>query len=223
MPIQSAALATQSAATSAAGSALSTSGGNQTTSQNFMKMLIAQLQNQDPTNPMDNAQMTSQLAQLSTVDGINQLNSTLSTLINNTQSSMVYQAANLIGREVVIASNQTSLSQGQAVLGMQLPSAADNVNVTIKNSAHQTVRQLSLGPQAAGATSANWDGKDNQGQALADGHYTFEVTATRAGQAIAANGTQLAKVSSVAQSSGNVMLTLDNQSVVNATSLLQIN
>jgi flagellar hook assembly protein FlgD len=68
-----------------------------------MKMLIAQLQNQDPTNPMDNAQMTSQLAQLSTVDGINQLNNTMTSLINNTQSSMAYQAANLIGHNVHLA------------------------------------------------------------------------------------------------------------------------
>jgi flagellar basal-body rod modification protein FlgD len=209
---------------SAAGAALSGANNlNQSASQNFMKMLIAQLQNQDPTNPMDNAQMTSQLAQLSTVDGINQLNSTMSTLINNTQSSMAYQAANLIGHQVVIPSNQISLKNGQGFLGVQLPSTADNVNVTIKNSTNQTVRVLNLGPQAAGAVSSAWNGKDSNGNALADGNYTFQVEATSAGQAISATGTNVAKVISISQSGGNVMLNLDNLTAVNATSLLQIN
>jgi flagellar basal-body rod modification protein FlgD len=188
-----------------------------------MKMLIAQLQNQDPTNPMDNAQMTSQLAQLSTVDGINQLNNTMTSLINNTQSSMAYQAANLIGHNVLIPSNQTSLSNGQAFFGIQLPSAADNVNVNIKNSANQTVRVLTLGSQAAGSASSSWNGKDSNGNTLADGKYTFQVEATSAGQPITATGTNVAKVTSISQSGGNVMLNLDNMTAVNASSLLQIN
>lgn len=222
--IQSQVFANNSATTTPSNNALSaTSNTNQTASQSFMKMLIAQLQNQDPTSPMDNAQMTSQLAQLSTVDGINQLNSTMSSLISNTQSSMAYQAANLIGHNVLISSNETTLSNGQALFGIQLPSAADNVNINIKNNANQTVRVLTLGPQAAGSTSSSWNGKDGNGNTLADGKYTFQVVATSAGQPMAATGTNVAKVTSISQSGSNVMLNLDNLTAVNATSLLQIN
>jgi flagellar basal-body rod modification protein FlgD len=82
---------------------------------------------------------------------------------------------------------------------------------------------LTLGSQAAGSASSSWNGKDSNGNTLADGKYTFQVEATSAGQPITATGTNVAKVTSISQSGGNVMLNLDNMTAVNASSLLQIN
>jgi len=214
---------TTNTATTPATTASASVTANQTTSKNFMTMLIAQMKYQDPTKPMDSAQMTSQLAQLSTVDGINQLNTTMSSLISNTQSSSAYQAANLIGRSVVVSSNQLTLGNGQAPFGVQLPSAADSVKVTITNPAGQVVRTLNLGAQAAGSVAGNWDGKDMNGSNVPSGNYSFQVDATVGAQAITATGTNTATVSSITQNGGNVMLNLSNQMSANASSLLQIN
>jgi flagellar basal-body rod modification protein FlgD len=214
---------TTNAASTAANASSNASAANALSSQNFMTMLVAQLQNQDPTNPIDNAQMTSQLAQLSTVDGINQLNTTMSSFINNTQSSMAYQAANLIGRNVVVSGNQMSLNNGQAPFSIQLASAADTVNVNIKNSANQIVRTLAIGAEPSGSISGTWNGKDSTGNQLTDGTYTFDVQASNAGQAVTASGTTSAMVNSISQAGSNVMLNLSNNSAVNASSLLQIN
>jgi flagellar basal-body rod modification protein FlgD len=91
------------------------------TQDRFMKLLITQMKNQDPLNPLDNAQVTSQLAQLSTVTGIDKLNATMGTLKDSYQSSQALQATSLIGHGVLVPGNTTKLADGKAVLGMDLP------------------------------------------------------------------------------------------------------
>lgn len=197
---------------------------NQNTSKNFMTMLVAQMKNQDPTNPMDSAQMTSQLAQLSTVDGINQLNTTMSSLIATSQSSSAFQAANLIGRNVVVPGNQMTLANGSASFGVNLPGAADSVKVTITNPAGQVVRTMDLGANTAGSVNVNWDGKDGSGTPVQNGNYTFQVNATNGGQTVSgAEGTVSAQVSSISQTGSNVMLNFASLPSVNASSLIQVN
>ncbi len=167
----------------------------------FMTLLVTQMKNQDPLNPMDNAQVTSQLAQLSTVTGINQLNETLQSMMMQTQSNQMLQASNMIGRVVTVEGNGVQLSKGQAVFGMSLPSAADSVNVTIKDSAGNIVRELALGRQGSGEKTLQWDGNTNDGKAMKDGQYRFEIKATLGGKAVVATPISYDTVNSVSTSS----------------------
>src|SRR3990167_5266916 len=108
----------------------------------FLKLLVTQLQNQDPLNPMDNAQMTSQLAQISTVDGIEKLNATMRMILEGSVDSEAMQAAALVGHQVMVAGSGLSLGDAGAVGGLELKSAADQVSVTIKDSNGIVMRTL---------------------------------------------------------------------------------
>lgn len=153
----------------------------------FLTMLTTQLKNQDPLNPMDNAQMTSQLAQISTVDGIERLNATLSKLIDGQNQSQTYQAAALVGHGVLVPGSSMTLASGVAVAGVDLSGPADKVSVEIRDSNGLLVRNVELGSQEAGALTFAWDGLTNAGEAAADGNYTFTVTATQGGEKVAAD------------------------------------
>jgi flagellar basal-body rod modification protein FlgD len=155
----------------------------------FMTLLVTQLKNQDPMNPLDNAQVTSQLAQLQTVTGVNKLNTTLESLKASYQSSEAMQATNLIGHGVLVPGGDVSLAGGKGIMGVELASDADNVEVVINDAKGNPVQTMSLGAQKAGVLPLAWDGVpdanklDASGKpvVLADGKYTFTVTATRGG------------------------------------------
>jgi flagellar basal-body rod modification protein FlgD len=172
----------------------------------FMTLLVTQLQNQDPLNPMDNAQMTSQLAQLQTVTGVNKLNTTLESLQSSYKSSEAMQATSLIGRGVLVDGNNVTLASGKAVLGVNLASDADNLKVVISDAKGNEVETMDLGAQKAGVMPLAWDGVpdatklDSSGKpiTLADGNYTFKVVATRGGTPLTdATGLSLDSVASV--------------------------
>jgi flagellar basal-body rod modification protein FlgD len=166
----------------------------------FMKLLVTQMKNQDPLNPLDNAQVTSQLAQLSTVTGIDKVNTTLEALMGSFQSGQSLQAANMIGRGVLVPGAAVTLSGSQAVLGVELAEPADKLSVTIRDSAGTAVRTLELGGRDAGVMPLVWDGKTDSGDTAADGKYQFDVAATRGGQKTSAAGLMFAEVSSVSTS-----------------------
>ncbi|MDC8759327.1 flagellar hook assembly protein FlgD [Janthinobacterium fluminis] len=153
----------------------------------FLTLLVTQLRNQDPMNPLDNAQLTSQLAQLSTVTGVNKLNTTLEALKSSYQSSEALQAANLIGHGVLTAGKNITLAKSAAILGVDLATPADSVKVVIRNAAGKEIHAIDLGPQNAGTLPLAWDGKTEELDAagkpvvVADGQYTFEVVARRGG------------------------------------------
>jgi flagellar basal-body rod modification protein FlgD len=172
----------------------------------FLKLLTTQLQNQDPLNPLDNAQMTSQLAQISTVDGITQLNASLQTLLTNANASQSLQAAALVGHGVLVPGSGLTLSQGTALGGFDLSGPADTVTATIKDASGVTVRTLHLGAMPAGTNTFSWDGKTDKGTAAADGAYTVSFSATQAGSPVTAAALQVGVVSSVMNSSQGVSL-----------------
>ena len=154
----------------------------------FMTLLVTQLQNQDPLNPMDNAQMTSQLAQLQTVTGVNKLNTTLESLKSSYQSSESLQATNLIGHGVLVEGKDILLSKSQAILGVELETAADKLQVIITDpKTGKDVASMDLGAHDAGIMPIAWDGVGDQAVVdaegkpvtLADGNYTFRVVASR--------------------------------------------
>lgn len=188
------------------------------TQDQFLTLLTTQLRNQDPLNPMDNAEVTSQIAQLSTVNGITQLNNTLLALSGQMDVSQSMQAASLIGKEVLVPGEKISLgssvSDGVTTkvatpFGVDVISDAANVTVTILDASGKAVRRIELGPQNAGVLSLQWDGKDDAGLDVGDGAYTLKVEAADAeGTAVAAEGLTSGKVSSVAYASSGLQLDL---------------
>lgn len=151
----------------------------------FMTLLVTQLKNQDPLNPLDNAQVTSQLAQLQTVTGVNKLNETLETLKSSYQSSEAMAATNLIGHGVLVEGNTLGLKDGKSVFGVELATAADSVQVIVSDPrTGKDVGTIDLGAAEAGAMPLAWDGKSGTVDAatLADGNYSFRVVASRGGQ-----------------------------------------
>jgi len=202
---------TVSSTTSTTG-ASSTTSGNQLaiTSGNdlqntFMQLLVAQLKNQDPLNPMDNSQMTSQLAQINTVNGIQQLNTTMSSMLTQNATT---QASSMIGRTVQVPTNNLTLASGAANFGVSVPNGADDVVVTITNAAGVAVRTVDLGQMAGGSGNYMWNGKDDKGNQLADGAYSIKVSATQGGKVVTANALGIDKVAGVTINNGTMQLVL---------------
>ncbi len=174
----------------------------------FLTLLMAQMKNQDPLNPLDNAQVTSQLAQLNTVSGIEKLNATMAQLLSGYNESQAMQATGVIGKNVMVAGNALPLASGQAVGGALLEGAAETVTLTIKDAAGKLVQTESLGAKEAGSFYFAWDGKDSTGTVLKDGSYTFAVDATSAGNKVPASAMQIGTVSAVVRSKDGFLLDL---------------
>jgi flagellar basal-body rod modification protein FlgD len=167
-------------------------------SEQFLAMLVAQMQNQDPLNPMDNAQLTSQLAQISTVNGISSLNSTVTNLGASLSAVQGMQAAALVGRDVEVPGKTLTLEEGGTVRGgFDVPFAVENATVKITNAAGQVVYTSDLGKTAAGTSHFEWDGLDNSGNEMSPGSYTFDVQLTANGVTGPANTLSTISVQSV--------------------------
>lgn len=192
------------------------------TQDRFMTLLVTQMKNQDPLNPMDNAQVTSQMAQLSTVTGIDKLNATVESLIGSVQSGQSYQASGMIGHNVLVPGNKISSTGTGGPLGVDLPVGADKLTVTIKDSAGSTIRTLSLGAQSTGTASLNWDGFADNGSVAKTGSYTYDVAATTAGQSVAASALNYAQVMSVSNSTSGIKLNLSNLASVSTSDVKEI-
>lgn len=163
----------------------------------FLTLLTAQLKNQDPTSPMDSAQMTSQLAQISTVDGIERLNATLQKMLGNTADAQAMQAAALVGRGVLVPGSALQLVEGAAVGALELAGPADEVTVTIKDANGLVQRTLNLGALSAGVNGFAWDGKNDAGAPVADGSFSMSIAAEQGGKKVTANALALGMVSSI--------------------------
>lgn len=189
----------------------------------FLMLLTTQLKMQDPLSPMDNAQVTSQLAQISTVDGITKLNTTLEKMMTSSTDAQHLQAAALVGRAVLIEGSELKLVQGNSMGGVELTTPADDVVITIKGANGVVVREMSLGDQEAGITQFVWDGKDNSGTAVAqDGSYSFTVKAVQGGKTLTSTPLELAVVSSVERTGGSTRLNVGQQGLVTMNDIKQI-
>jgi flagellar basal-body rod modification protein FlgD len=166
-------------------------------SDRFLKLLVTQLKNQDPMNPMENAELTSQLAQMSTVEGITKLNDTMDGLTGMFRSSQVIQGAALVGRQVLAEGDVLTLGAAGAVGGVDLASGADSVRVKVLDAGGATLRVLDLGAQEAGLVRFVWDGKDAGGNPMAIGQYSFAVEAAAGGEKVTVTPYGLGSVQSV--------------------------
>lgn len=193
----------------ALGSMVSQQGSAADSEQRFLKLLVTQLNNQDPLNPLDNAQLTSQLAQMSTVSGIEKLNGAVQSLLSQSGSSQVLQSAALIGRTVLVPGKDVGVKDGvPEQFGVDLAGAADSVKVSVKNAAGETVRTFDLGSLQPGVKMVEWDGKTDTGTAAPDGAYTLSVTAKAGTEDVLSLALTYAKVASVSQVYGGASLDL---------------
>ncbi|HWU99177.1 MAG TPA: flagellar hook assembly protein FlgD [Oxalicibacterium sp.] len=188
----------------------------------FMTLLITQMQNQDPLNPMDNSQMTSQLAQLSTVTGIDKVNSTLQSLIGTYQSGQSMQAANLIGHGVLASGNQLGLADKQALAGVEFPQDVDQAQMVIKDKSGNVVHTIDLGAQSAGTVPLLWDGKLADGSQAPDGNYTFEVNASLNGNKVDVDELQFGMVTTVTTGPEGVRINVPGLGALDFSDIRQI-
>ena len=210
------------AAINGGGSAKSSTSATADLENRFLTLLMAQIKNQDPLNPLDNAQVTTQLAQLNTVNGIEKLNETLSQLLSGYNETQGMQAAGIIGKNVMTAGNVLPLANGVAYGGGVLGGAAEAVTLSIKNAAGKLVQTESLGAKEAGTFYFAWDGKDADGNQLPDGNYTFTIEATTAGKTVDATTMKIGTVSAVTRSNTGFLLDLGTQGDVAFKDVQQI-
>jgi flagellar basal-body rod modification protein FlgD len=163
--------------------------GGQITRDDFMKLLIAQLQNQDPLSPMDNQEFAVQLATFNSLEQLVGLNEKLESLASQQGVASRFNSAALIGKQVVGKGDELNLgASGDAVLHYELSANATKTTIKVLDSTGALVRQIEAGSQKLGPQSARWDGENNLGERMRPGIYRFEVTALDgAGKAVPAN------------------------------------
>ncbi|MBI2380975.1 MAG: flagellar hook assembly protein FlgD [Gammaproteobacteria bacterium] len=149
----------------------------------FLKLLTTQLRNQDPLKPLDNNEFIAQMAQFSSVDSLQKLQGSFETLSSSLTSNQALQASALVGRSVLVNGNYGYLSDEQGIGGyIDVPRGAENIKITIENSAGVVVREQSVPQLDAGEQPFAWDGKDSSGTDLPSGRYRIVVSGSVGGK-----------------------------------------
>ncbi|WP_313128693.1 flagellar hook assembly protein FlgD [Pseudescherichia vulneris] len=199
---------TTSSTTATSKTTSATSGSSATDLQSsFLTLLVAQLKNQDPTNPMENNELTTQLAQINTVSGIEKLNTTLGAISGQIDNSQSLQASTLIGHGVMIPGTTVLAgSETTTPFGVELTQPADKVTATITDKNNVVVRTIDIGGLSAGVHTFSWDGKMTDGTAAPDNAYTVSISASNGSTQLVAQPLQFALVQGVTKSStGNTL------------------
>lgn len=166
--------------------------------EQFLELMVAQLKNQDPTKPLQSGEFLGQLAQFGTVNGIQEMQSSISDLSTSLRSNQALMASGLVGRTVLAPGDVGALTAGAGLSGaLDLPASAGDVVLSISDASGQLVQRLGLGPQAAGQLTFNWDGKMANGAMAAPGLYKIEAQAISGGEKFAVNTSVLSRVDSV--------------------------
>jgi len=214
---------TTTVGTAAAGASM-----KQTTGMNkddFLKLFVTQMQNQDPLSPQDSTQFISQLAQLTQVEQAYNTNTNLQSMLNQGGNSMTMAAVSLIGKQIEAAGSQVNLQSGSPTsVNFNLARSADQVTVAVLDASGKVVKNLSGGAQGAGAGALAWDGTDNAGTALASGAYSFSVSAKDAsGNSVTGTPVIKGKVDGVDMSGATPVLSIGkvNLNLTEVTSVSQ--
>ncbi len=150
--------------------------------EQFLELMLTQLQNQDPLKPMESGEFLGDLAQFGTVSGIGELKDSFNTLAASLQSSQALQASTMVGRNVLIERDSVKLGeQAEVSLSLELPAAASAVQIVVADEAGQTVREFSLGAKEQGLVNFEWDGLTNGGERAVPGIYTLKASAVLGG------------------------------------------
>lgn len=174
----------------------------------FMTLLITQMKNQDPLNPLDNAQVTSQLAQLNTVKGIEQLNETVGMLMGRMQNSETLAGIGAVGRLALIEGEKIALYEGQAAAGFELPEDAEQLKVKIYDSVGNVLHEAELGAHPAGLHTFVWDGMTDSGQAAVNGNYRFEIIARNGEDVVKATPLSIGRIDGIVPNQDELTFTI---------------
>ena len=176
----------------------------------FLKLMVTQLKNQDPFEPMENGDFISQMAQFSSVTGLAELQQSFESLANSLQSNQALQASSLVGRTVLVPSAVGSLPNGGSLSGsVDLPASGNSTAVNIFDGSGQLMRRLELGFQSAGDVYFNWDGLTDSGTPAPTGRYYMSADAVINGETVALQTLVSASVESVTLGQGGQGLTLN--------------
>ena len=189
------------------------------TADRFLKLLVAQMQNQDPLNPMDNAQVTSQMAQINTVNGIEKLNTTVENLSGQFTQLQAMQSTSLVGRDVVVPGNRLDINDGIGQGGFQLDGPADNVKVEILSSGGAVLNTMNLGAQSSGMGSFNWPAGTNTNQ----NNLSFRVIARSGTNPVTNTALMRDRVDAVSTTGNTINLQLQNSGQVAYGDVLAFN
>ena len=180
----------------------------------FLKLLVTQLQNQDPLNPTDNTQFVAQLAQFSSLEGITNLNKSMDGISTGMASLMNSNSANLIGRSVKAEGSDFSYTGAPVTVGYDLTGAGSKVRISIFDLSGKLVRTIDSGAQASGVHDITWDGADDSGKPAPAGAYGFAVSARDpADNAVSANTYVYGQVSGVNFDSGSANLLVNGKEI----------
>lgn len=188
----------------------------------FLKLLVTQMKNQDPLKPLDNAEVTSQLAQISTVTGIDKLNTTLQLLSSDYEDSQSIEATGMIGHSAFVPGKAISLDKDAAIAGIELAQPVDQLKVTILDSSGIVIRNMDLGAQPSGISTIGWDGMTDSGAKAATGDYTFAVSAKQGGNDINVNTLSFGKINSVSHGEQGTLLDMDELGLVSLSDVKQV-
>jgi flagellar basal-body rod modification protein FlgD len=176
---------------------------------NFLRLLTTQLQNQDPLNPMESAEMTSQLAQLNMVDGISSMNKTMTALMEQMQISDFMSQSLTVGRAALVPSNSIEFNGvTPVVIGSNFSSAVSETTIKITDSSGSLVMNSKLGPSPAGISNMYWDGLGLDGQPLPAGKYFLSITGTSGQGSVVGESLVASTVTAVGRDGNKFAMTL---------------
>ena len=192
----------------------------------FMRLMLAQLENQNPLEPQDGTDFLAQLAQFSTVEGIGNLNTAMDDMNGMFRSNQALQATALVGRDVLVGGNDAYLDGQNTINGIVHTDglAAGDVMMTIKSASGEVVRQIDLGNIGAEDTSFEWNGTDSNGNRLPEGLYNMEITGRSGGEEMALRTSTYANVNSVSvvNNNGDMLLNLKGLGQISSESIQQV-
>jgi flagellar basal-body rod modification protein FlgD len=195
------------------------------TQADFFALLTKELANQDPTKPVDNNEMISQMTAFSTTDGVQQLNESFTDFASSMTSSQALQASSLVGRSVLVEDNVFGMNEGEAVKGKIVSdTAASNVNIYVENIAGEIIQTVPVGNLQAGGATFTWDGQTTDGEAAPAGAYRFRVAGLVDGQASELQAMTYRKVDSVtlAGANGSILLNLNGGSSMALADVVEV-
>ncbi len=190
----------------------------------FLKLMTAQMQNQDPFNPVDNTQMVAQMAQFSSLSGISQMNTTLQTIADKLTGTSSSDAMSYVGKTVLTAGDTAyGRTTGGIAGAVQLAGAASDVKVTISDQSGNVLKTLDLGAQPQGTASFDWDGTTDAGANAGTGPFKVTSSANASGATVNSQTLVWAPVTSVSMpSSGSPVLNVAGVGTVDPSAVVSI-
>ena len=190
--------------------------------EDFLKLLMTQLQNQDPMEPMDNGEFMGQMAQFSTVQGVTEMGESIDGLVSIYQGQQMSANAGMIGKQALVNGNWAQLEGGKLAGAIDLTTAANDLRVDVKSETGELMASIGLGSKMAGVQEFSWDGIKQDGTTAPEGNYYLSASAVRDGQSTVPAMQVYGTVNSVQMKGGEVTLNVSGQGNVSFNNVKRI-